>query len=157
MEWIFNNPQGGGYLKTIKLFSLAIFLFGGVISSSVWAFDDARHHFGSNYGGGPYGYGHGRFFLSPYYAYHPRKVEMPIETSSICSAPRHRAISYRITVQLLALLQQPGRLLSTCQKVSRWLVTGCPAANGKLELEGGTPSIGLSHPSSKKYLRLHRL
>ena len=78
MEWIFNNPRG--FLKTIKLFSLAIFLFGGVISSSVWAFDDARHHFGSNYGGGPYGYGYGRFFLSPYYAYHPRKVEMPIES-----------------------------------------------------------------------------
>ena len=66
-------------MKTIKLFSLAIFLFGGVISSSVWAFDDARHHLGNNYGGGPYRFGHGRFFLSPYYAYHPREVEVPIE------------------------------------------------------------------------------
>ena len=66
-------------MKTIKLFSLAVFLFGSVMSSPVWAFDDARHHFGSDYRGGPYGYGYGRFFLSPYYAYHPRKVEVPRE------------------------------------------------------------------------------
>ena len=49
------------------------------MSSPVWAFDDARHHFGSDYRGGPYGFGYGRFLLSPYYAYHPRKVEVPRE------------------------------------------------------------------------------
>ena len=66
-------------MKPIKLVGLIIVLFGIAISSPVRAFDDARHHFGSDYRGGPYGYGYGRFFLSPYYAYHPRKVEVPRE------------------------------------------------------------------------------
>lgn len=68
------------FMKTIKLFSsLAILLLGSAIGDSVWAFDDARHHFGDGYYGGRYGFGHGRFLLSPYYAYHPRKTEVPRE------------------------------------------------------------------------------
>ncbi len=96
-------------------------------------------------------------FLSPYYAYHPRKVEMPIETSSICSAPRHRAISYRITVQLLALLQQPGKAIIRMSKSVQMAGYRLPRSQRQIRASGGTPSIGLSHPSSKKYLRLHRL
>ena len=65
-------------MRTIRLLSLAILLSGG-INVSGWAFDDARHHFGSNYDGGRYGFGHGRFFLSPYYAYHPRETNKPVE------------------------------------------------------------------------------
>lgn len=61
----------------IRLLSLAIFLSGS-FSTSGWAFDDARHHFGSDYDGGRYGFGHGRFLLSPYYAYHPRKAKKPV-------------------------------------------------------------------------------
>ncbi len=73
-------------MKTIKLVGLIIVLIGAAVSSSIWAFDDLRHHFGGgyygNYGGlyggyVRYGYGHGRFFLSPYYAYHPRVVKVP--------------------------------------------------------------------------------
>ena len=65
-------------MKMIRLLSFAIF-FSGSISASVWAFDDARHHFGSNYDGGRYGFGHGRFLLSPYYAYHPREIKKSVE------------------------------------------------------------------------------
>lgn len=60
-------------MKTISPKYLVILLFSGYIGNSGWAFDDARHHFGSDYEGGRYGFGHGRFFLSPYYAYHPRE------------------------------------------------------------------------------------
>ena len=65
-------------MKTIRQLGLAIFLSGS-ISASGWAFDDARHHFGSDYDGGRYGFGHGRFLSSPYYAYHPREVKKPAE------------------------------------------------------------------------------
>ena len=63
-------------MRTMRLIGLTLFLFGS-ISTSGWAFDDARHHFGSDYDGGRYGFGHGRFLLSPYYAYHPREVKKP--------------------------------------------------------------------------------
>ena len=66
-------------MKIVGLFGLAIFLSGG-ISTSGWTFDDARHHFGSNYDGGRYGFGHGRFLLSPYYAYHPREEKKPAKS-----------------------------------------------------------------------------
>ena len=66
-------------MRAIKLFGLAIFLSGS-ISTSGWAFDDARHHFGSDYEGGRYGFGHGKFLLSPYYAYHPRKIKKSKQT-----------------------------------------------------------------------------
>lgn len=77
-------------MKTIKLLSLIIVLFGVAMSGSIWARGGhGGHHFGGggyygNYGGlysgySRYGYGHGRFFLSPYYAYHPRVVEVPTE------------------------------------------------------------------------------
>ena len=36
-----------------------------------------------------------------------------------------KTVIYKITDQLLALLQQPGRLLSICQKVSQGLDTSC--------------------------------
>jgi len=50
-------------------------------------------------------------------------------SSSVHSTTGQRASSDRTTGQLLALLPQSRRLLSTCQKVSRRLVAGCPSAN----------------------------
>ena len=67
-------------MKIISLLKITISILFAGISNSGWTFDDARHHFGDSYTGDRYGFGHGRFLLSPYYAFHPRvekRTEQP--------------------------------------------------------------------------------
>ena len=110
-------------MKMIRLFGLTIFLSGS-ISASGWAFDDTRRHFGNDYEGGRYGFGHGRFLLSPYYAYHPREVKKPagppvyIQRQNIeLSATEEFPYNWHYC-------SKPERLLPKCQKMSGWLAPG---------------------------------
>jgi len=56
---------------------------------------------------------------------HPIIVVMVVFFISVHSTTGCKIVIYKITDQLLALLQQPGRLLSICQKVSQGLDTSC--------------------------------
>lgn len=73
-------------MKQINMTCLTLILIGSLASNSVWAHGGGGGHYGGHYGGGwghgiglGYGLGYyGGYYSSPYYAYPPTVITVPV-------------------------------------------------------------------------------